>query len=235
MPLHALSDLSNVDTTASPTVSGLTVTNNLSVSGQIYAPNITSTLSSSVMTQGAADKRYGNMFVNILSADGPPVDNITVTSLALLSASPLYLNLSAGIYEIESCVNLNNTTSNITVGAAIYYLALTPNLTSFDFSTYGFPVNIRSSGTTPVFAIAGVNLSYINLNTTGFSPISSQTGFSQTGETAAILMPRNILTTGILYVTTPTRLCAGPVQRVATVGNPVTIKQGSWMIATQIG
>jgi len=235
MPLHALSDLSNVDSTASPTISGLTITNNLSVYNQIYAPNQTATLSSSVMTQYAADKRYGNMFVNILSADGPPVDNTTTVSVALLSASPLYLTLPAGIYEIEACVNLNNSTSNITVGAAITYSALTPNLTSSDFSTYGFPVNIRSSGTTPAFNSAGVNLSYVNLNTTGFSPISTQTGFSMTGESVAVPMPRTILTTGILYVTTPTHLCAVPLQRVATVGNPVTINRGSWMIATQIG
>jgi len=106
MPLHALSDLSNVDSTSSPTISGLTITNNLSVYNQIYAPNQVLTLSSSVVTKATADKRYGNIYMSILSADSI-VGNLYTTPLTYTEMG-ISLILNAGTYTVESKIFFQN-------------------------------------------------------------------------------------------------------------------------------
>ena len=123
MPLHALSDLSNVDSTASPTISGLTVTNNLSTNGQIYAPNQVLSLSSSIVTQYTADKRYGNMFVNILSADViiPTIDTINWFQPGIA------LTLNTGTYTVDLLTVYTSISSN-SVGTFSLCLSSTSNL-----------------------------------------------------------------------------------------------------------
>jgi len=160
MPLHALSDLSNVDSTASPTISGLTITNNLSTNGQIYAPNQILSLSSSIVTQATADKRYGNMFVNILSADViiPTIDTINWFQPGIT------LTLNTGTYTVDLLTVYNSLSSN-SAGTFILCLSSTSNLdimgsvikpNSFTSTVGTLPTSTRislSNTTTPLSAV----------------------------------------------------------------------------------
>jgi len=237
MPLHALSDLSNVDSTASPTISGLTITNNLSVYNQIYAPNQTATLSSSVMTQYAADKRYGNMFVNILSADGPPIDNNAMGYADILSACPLYLALSTGVYIIDSLCYGNNLNSTTATGLKMSIITTNVNCTTSVTDANIIVTGIKQPTTAPIgstWATAALGGTIININTTSLTPISGVNG-NTFSDTAALNGGRMFLHQTTIFVNTPCRFYILYFQNTLTVGNPVTMYKGSWMIATQVG
>ena len=135
MPLHALSELSNVDSTASPTLSNINLTGNLTINNQFIAASQITTLSSDIINRGYGDMRYGNTYTSILTSD-------STTAFATSDYIPsLTLTLSSGVYLLNALIYPSTTYSPFAIITTDFILSASNPITSLGLGW-------RSSGTT---------------------------------------------------------------------------------------
>jgi len=151
MPLHALSDLSNTDSTASPTLSNINLTGNLTINNQFIAASQITTLSSDIINRGYGDMRYGNTYTSILTSD-----STTVFATSAYVPSGITLTLSSGVYFVTALIypyttgNNTSTLSSTGIWTIDFTLSASNPVTSLGMGylpySSGIPVNTPGTG-----------------------------------------------------------------------------------------